>query len=307
MAGRERLHAPCTTHPATTPTSHDKWAPQAPPPARAPKLRAASSHFHTGPDDSGARGYHTSGMTKQEFGIVSSEDMAEHTHEDRYANVDLVCALCDNGAVKAVSEVMKVFKCKNCEYGKYQCFACGRLGSAKTNPPEVFPCASSTCGHFYHAKCVAQLLFPENRAKATEYTAMIASGGPKFACPLHKCGICKYRENKEDKELQFAVCRRCPKSYHRRCLPRMLITLHWKKVEESVEVVKDALHMLEYGASIADAKSVCPPHVLFQLVKWKNKLNVFLAPFLHGMRYTSYGRHFTKLDKLQLVGATISP
>ena len=39
----------------------------------------------------------------------------------------------------------------------------------------------------------------------------------------------------------------------------------------------------------------------------QNKLNVFLAPFLHGMRYTSYGRHFTKLDKLQLVGATISP
>ena len=41
--------------------------------------------------------FHTSGMTKQEFGIVNSEDMAGHTHEDRYANVDLVCALCDNG------------------------------------------------------------------------------------------------------------------------------------------------------------------------------------------------------------------
>jgi len=38
----------------------------------------------------------------------------------------------------------------------------------------------------------------------------------------------------------------------------------------------------------------------------QNKLNIYLAPFLHGMRYTSYGRHFTKLDKLQLVGVTIS-
>ncbi|AQK58247.1 Protein ENHANCED DOWNY MILDEW 2 [Zea mays] len=76
-----------------------------------------------------------------------------------------------------------------------------------------------------------------------------------------------------------------------------------ENVEIYVEAVKGALHMLENGASIADAKSVCPPNVLFQLVKWKlkmNKLSVVLAPFLHGMRYTSYGRHFTKLDKLQL-------
>nr|XP_019705232.1 protein ENHANCED DOWNY MILDEW 2 isoform X2 [Elaeis guineensis] len=28
------------------------------------------------------------------------------------------------------------------------------------------------------------------------------------------------RENKEVRELQFAICRRCPKSYHRKCLPR---------------------------------------------------------------------------------------
>ncbi|KAL6999193.1 hypothetical protein U1Q18_000353 [Sarracenia purpurea var. burkii] len=30
-----------------------------------------------------------------------------------------------------------------------------------------------------------------------------------------------------------------------------------------------------------------------------NKLKVYLAPFLYGMRYTSYGRHFTKVDKLK--------
>ena len=33
----------------------------------------------------------------------------------------------------------------------------------------------------------------------------------------------------------------------------------------------------------------------------QNKLNIYLAPFLHGTRYTSYGRHFTKLDKLEKV------
>ncbi|KAK3123801.1 hypothetical protein QOZ80_8AG0636240 [Eleusine coracana subsp. coracana] len=425
--------------------------------------------------------------------------MAENADGDNYANVDLVCSLCDNGGEIASCEgrclrsfhatkdsgddcqtlgysrlqfnSMKVFMCKNCEYERYQCFACGRLGSAKTDPPEVFPCASATCGHFYHAKCVAQLLFPENDAKATEYTTKIANGA-KFACPVHKCDVCKYGENKEVTDLQFAVCRRCPMSYHRRCLPRkiafedftengqcffqrawddllpnnriliyclkhdidpelktplrshikfptdpaiikkplnhvngmkkktvkvlqidkrpsaplpsvkrssgtlkhtslnnlvnkkrkvpateekpvVMSTLPFSSfpeidrntemriyefaqkvsaditiedvqkrlvvpstyttftqntdkitlgmVERSVEAVKAALHMLENGASIEEAKTVCAPSDLFQLGKWKNKLSVSLAPFLHGMRYTSYGRHFTKLDKLQLI------
>lgn len=33
----------------------------------------------------------------------------------------------------------------------------------------------------------------------------------------------------------------------------------------------------------------------------QSKLKVYLAPFLHGMRYTSFGRHFTKVDKLEEV------
>lgn len=33
----------------------------------------------------------------------------------------------------------------------------------------------------------------------------------------------------------------------------------------------------------------------------QNKLRVYLAPFLHGMRYTSFGRHFTKVEKLEEV------
>lgn len=45
----------------------------------------------------------------------------------------------------------------------------------------------------------------------------------------------------------------------------------------SMQAVKGALHMLENGASIADAKSVCPPNVLFQLVKWKVHGNVELS------------------------------
>ncbi|KAF6138779.1 hypothetical protein GIB67_039118, partial [Kingdonia uniflora] len=37
-------------------------------------------------------------------------------------------------------------------------------------------------------------------------------------------------------------------------------------------------------------------HLLLQ-----NKLSSYLAPFLHGKRYTSYGRHFTNVDKLKEV------
>jgi len=33
----------------------------------------------------------------------------------------------------------------------------------------------------------------------------------------------------------------------------------------------------------------------------QDKLKVYLAPFLHGARYTSFGRHFTNPEKLQQV------
>ncbi|KAL6580177.1 Protein ENHANCED DOWNY MILDEW 2 [Orobanche minor] len=37
------------------------------------------------------------------------------------------------------------------------------------------------------------------------------------------------------------------------------------------------------------------------MIKWKKKLAVYLAPFIHGVRYTSFGRHFTNLEKLRQV------
>ncbi|KAF0895990.1 hypothetical protein E2562_018129, partial [Oryza meyeriana var. granulata] len=456
-----------------------------------------------------SRGFIKGIRVKLEFCSCKLKDMADNAEGESSANIDLICALCDNGgeiascegkclrsfhAIKDTGEdcqtlgytrhqfdALNFFLCKNCELERYQCFACMRLGSAKTDTPEVFPCASANCGYFYHAKCVAHLLFTENEAKALEYTEKIANG-VKFACPLHRCDVCKYGEKKDEKELQFAVCRRCPKSYHRRCLPRKISfddfidngVFHFQRawdglltnnriliyclkhdidpklrtatrdhikfpdnpavtrkpfnvngmnkkvvkirlledcppaplssdkrsfstvnrssstdltkkrkvlvsggtkhcdrsavarekplvrpyipfssfphidtgterrirefaqnvssditiediqkrlvvssthapvtkntdkitlgmVQRSVEAINAALHMLENGASVEDVKSVCAPSDLFQLARWKNKLNIYLAPFLHGMRYTSYGRHFTKLDKLEQI------
>lgn len=84
---------------------------------------------------------------------------------------------------------------------------------------QVFPCVSATCGYFYHPECVAKLLHPGNEADAEEDQKKIAAG-ESFTCPVHKCLVCKKGENKEVEDLQFAICRRCPKAYHRKCMPR---------------------------------------------------------------------------------------
>ncbi|KAM0942528.1 putative [histone H3]-lysine(4) N-trimethyltransferase chromatin regulator PHD family [Dioscorea sansibarensis] len=433
-------------------------------------------------------------------------------HAIRKAGVDSKCK--SLGFTRADVKAIQSFLCRNCEYKQHQCFACGKLGpSDRSANAEVFECVNATCGHFYHPKCVAELLFPENKVDALEYEKRIASG-ESFTCPVHKCIVCKQVENKEVKELQFAMCRRCPKSYHRKCLPRKIafqddekegivqrawddllpnriliyclkhkldeglgtptrnhivfpqaseekklidmqktktkilpkkvkeasggipkewasskpnkvvqkhssaeemlpaekrggsigeqivdyqkkvkplkdgplsdsressqpslseyeksskdkaknsvtavasapignefdssfpsidtetekrvLTLMEKasismtlesiikkrvmpsthaysarhidksitygKVEGFVQAISTALKKVESGSSVDDAKAVCEPEILKQISKWNNKLKVYLAPFLHGLRYTSFGRHFTKVDKLK--------
>ncbi|KAK1296741.1 hypothetical protein QJS10_CPB15g01532 [Acorus calamus] len=83
-------------------------------------------------------------------------------------------------------------------------------------------------------------------------------------------------------------------------------TITLEKVEGSVEDVRTALQKLKEGCSIEDAKAVCEPEIVNQIIKWKNKFKDYLAPFLHGLRYTSFDRHFTKKEKLQ-EGGVYSP
>lgn len=87
------------------------------------------------------------------------------------------------------------------------------------NFPKVFPCISATCGHFFHPKCVSELLYPGDKCRSLELQKEIVAG-ESFTCPAHKCSVCKQGEDKKEFELQFAICRRCPRAYHRRCLPR---------------------------------------------------------------------------------------
>ncbi|GAB4859373.1 hypothetical protein Ancab_040403 [Ancistrocladus abbreviatus] len=386
----------------------------------------------------------------------------------------------------------------------------------------VFRCEAATCGRFYHPRCAAKALQKAQGSQVEEFGKKIAAG-KSFTCPAHKCFVCKQVEERKIFDLQFAVCRRCPKAYHRKCLPRSIyfqsdvernilqrawdgllpkriliycldheiipelgtpprdhilfpgigeikrriasvgramekkgimvsqyplmersaaqlrkksennilkprefvvkvgkymgvddfhppkkvkfvtnavtsqsskisvksvatkahcsstasqskvvpekkrlisekITssaymFEWKpgssqaiaaseteaniraivqevnssfnkdefikkqknpstcaysrntvdkkltkgKVEGAVEAVRTALKKLDEGCSIEDAMAICAPEMLYQIHRWKKKLDIYLAPFLHGMRYSSYGRHFTKLEKLQQI------
>ncbi|XP_038898812.1 protein ENHANCED DOWNY MILDEW 2 isoform X2 [Benincasa hispida] len=179
------------------------------------------------------------------------EDMVDDAVEEESDDdvFDSVCAFCDNGGniiccdgrcmrsfhatpengdcfslglSREEVDAIETFICKNCEYKQHQCYACGNLGSSdQSSGAEVFQCVNATCGYFYHPKCISKLLHRENKVAAGELEKKIASG-ESFSCPVHKCSVCKLGENKKVWELQFAVCRRCPKSYHRKCLPRMI-------------------------------------------------------------------------------------
>ncbi|XP_061338151.1 protein ENHANCED DOWNY MILDEW 2-like [Gastrolobium bilobum] len=186
----------------------------------------------------------------------NDNDMIDEPSEESEAEEDLldsVCALCDNGgkllccdgacmrSFHATGEdgrdsncdslgftrkevnVIQSFYCKNCKYNQHQCFACGKLGSSDKVKCEVTKCSSATCGRFYHPRCVAKLLPMVVKSKhvGEEFEKNIADGHP-FICPVHYCCVCKELENKMEPELQMAVCRRCPKSYHRKCLPRQI-------------------------------------------------------------------------------------
>ncbi|XP_021757985.1 protein ENHANCED DOWNY MILDEW 2-like isoform X1 [Chenopodium quinoa] len=472
---------------------------------------------------------------------VGSGDEGGSTDEEDDEPFDSVCSLCDEGGPllccegscmrsfhatpragkpsKCVSlgftemevQALPYFKCQNCQYMQHQCFACGQLGSSdKQTGAKVFQCIKATCGYFYHPHCVAKRLHGNHEDAAKEFAEKIGLG-ESFTCPLHTCCVCKQAEDKSNPQLQMAVCRRCPKAYHKKCLPRKIafeededagieqrawegllvdriliyclkhkirddlgtpsrdhiifagvtkketgssvgvlqedkvalkkeiaslkapspalsaiaskkktvedidsdkkierrvpklqksnlskkITCEKKsgwtnidgsfaveerkcfkpsqteklavvessktstsavnsfvpkldsdserwilnlmseassiitlddiiakheslissrvykrkmdpcksitlgKVQNSCDAVRDAIKKLDGGSNIVDVKKDCEPSVLNNLINWKGKLRVHLAPFLYGMRYTSYGRHFTKVEKLK--------
>ncbi|KAI3862993.1 hypothetical protein MKX03_028926 [Papaver bracteatum] len=185
-------------------------------------------------------------MDKESDEETTDEESDEETTDKE--SDDTVCSICDNGGrvlccdgeckrcfhatvgdagnesncktlgLSKAELAAPKFICLNCQHKQHQCFACGKLGSSDCSSiQEVFGCAS--CGHFYHSKCVADLLYPGNEVGSKHLQEKIVTGG-SFACPAHKCHECKQDENSMVRDLHFAICRRCPRAYHRKCLPR---------------------------------------------------------------------------------------
>ncbi|KAE9590196.1 putative histone-lysine N-methyltransferase chromatin regulator PHD family [Lupinus albus] len=179
---------------------------------------------------------------------IDESDGELNAEGEQNIGYDTVCAICDNGgdilpcegpclrsfhATKedgkdslceslgySITQVNAIpnFYCKNCRYKQHQCFACGKLGSSDVSSnAEVFPCITANCGQYYHPECVARLLSPGTEQE--EMKKRVASG-KSFLCPLHMCFLCRKGENRNVQDLQFAICRRCPKAYHRKCLPK---------------------------------------------------------------------------------------
>ncbi|KAL6010273.1 hypothetical protein ACLOJK_000704 [Asimina triloba] len=185
-------------------------------------------------------------LKRSKFIVDDDEDTDEATEdgngEESDEETDLfdsVCAICDNGGellclVHELAIKLSLWnyqlppqhiaqdsgKCLRSFHATEDAGAdssCESLGISKTQV-KVFLCVSATCGNFYHPECVAKLLHPGNDDEVEVHQKKIAAGEP-FTCPVHKCLRCKQGENKEVWDLQFALCRRCPTAYHRKCLP----------------------------------------------------------------------------------------
>ncbi|KAL3696213.1 hypothetical protein R1sor_010289 [Riccia sorocarpa] len=81
-------------------------------------------------------------------------------------------------------------------------------------------------------------------------------------------------------------------------------TLNQKKIMRRGELLsifnaaKLASEMVMAGKH-EEARRICPRANFLALARSEDALRVYLAPLLHGARYTSYGRHFTNPDKLK--------
>lgn len=193
-------------------------------------------------------------------GLDSGEEMdgfGEETESDVGDLSETVCCICDDGGAvlccdgpcmrsfhlnkgadgaddsncatlgfsKAEVERMDKFFCPNCKFKEHQCYACGELGCSDETAgaaQEVFVCDAAMCGHFYHPACVAELILREKDNSEQAALADSIKEGKGFVCPMHKCWRCGKGEVKEDEDLQFGICRRCPRVWHRKCFPSFL-------------------------------------------------------------------------------------
>ncbi|KAB8108169.1 hypothetical protein EE612_043573 [Oryza sativa] len=230
-----------------------------------------------------------------EDGSSGSSDDNGDNYTDGNASDDgteAVCAICDQGGIllgckgeckrsfhpkledgtksfcktlgytsREVEEI-PIFICSNCQHKQHQCFKCGQLDSSHETNPKVFQCCNASCGRFYHPKCVAGLLEPDGACGLEKRIA----DGMTFTCPVHWCFECKQIEDRSQTQLWLAVCRRCVRSYHKKCLPR---EISFKKKDVTARVwevpkgdPKIFIYCLDHDID-ATFRTPCRDHIKF--------------------------------------------
>lgn len=89
----------------------------------------------------------------------------------------------------------------------------------------MFVCDVALCGRFYHPACLAKWKREERFNGIVVEDAFIRGvkeGVELVCCPAHKCRKCGDGEEEggDDNSMKLAKCRRCPKAYHKVCLPK---------------------------------------------------------------------------------------
>ncbi|XP_044370392.1 protein ENHANCED DOWNY MILDEW 2 isoform X2 [Triticum aestivum] len=150
---------------------------------------------------------------------------------------------CDTLGLSEEQLELPEFLCENCASKKHQCFVCGELGSSDQGGGEqvIIQCNKRGCKRFYHPECLP----------------LDINNLPGDSCPMHECYSCKKKHatSKGNKTtgktkgkgtcrkkhatlegnktigkskgrgtwgMDLVLCRRCPKAFHRKCLPRKI-------------------------------------------------------------------------------------
>ncbi|XP_062204673.1 protein ENHANCED DOWNY MILDEW 2-like [Phragmites australis] len=205
---------------------------------RAREIKQKSNKRNPGTDDDANKGDDACAICDNGGFVTCCDGGCQRSfHLDEQESEDSKCRLAlgvTKEQAKMINEKKEKFICKNCKYKQHQCFVCGLLGSSDlSSKAKVFQCEYDDCRHFYHPKCVAGLLYPDSE-EATLFEQQVAAG-LGFSCPMHECIVCKGGENKDDMNMQFAVCRRCPTTYHRKCLPSDIIFKTRKRPNGSMQ------------------------------------------------------------------------
>ncbi|GBG60939.1 hypothetical protein CBR_g16061 [Chara braunii] len=140
--------------------------------------------------------------------------------DNQNAPGDWLCMICDDGG--------SLTQCDGCDRCVHLVATDGDgnaslpcMEAVKANY-KVFRCNEPYCGYFYHRKCLRKWARRNEIEQLQEWRI-------PFRCPVHHCQECR-KEGSVDPRNPLIMCRRCPKAWHFKCLPKELACAADKRV-----------------------------------------------------------------------------